>query len=92
MLGLGKNRARIGTYQRGMEVKKLEKKFKRRDYEGTNIAREEAVKDARTQLNDALIDSYPDSRFCQFYMGWDPFWAWVCCVLDRQDAIKELFN
>ena len=25
-------------------------------------------------------------------MGWDPFWAWVCSVLDPQDSIKELFN
>ncbi len=28
----------------------------------------------------------------QFLMGWDPFWAWVCSVLDGQDAIKELLN
>ena len=27
-------------------------------YEGTNITGEKAVKDARTQLNDALIESY----------------------------------
>jgi len=25
-------------------------------------------------------------------MGWDPFWAWVCAVLDSQDSIKELMN
>jgi len=28
----------------------------------------------------------------QFYIGSGPLWAWVCCVLDRQDAIKELMN
>jgi hypothetical protein len=27
-----------------------------------------------------------------FKMGWNPFWAWVCSVLDPQDAIKELMN
>ncbi len=25
-------------------------------------------------------------------MGWNPLWAWVCSVLDPQDAIKELMN
>ncbi len=25
-------------------------------------------------------------------MSWNPLWAWVCCVLDPQDAIKELLN
>ena len=28
----------------------------------------------------------------QFYLGWNPLWAWVCSVLDPQDAIKELLN
>ncbi len=25
-------------------------------------------------------------------MGWNPLWAWVCCVFDPQDSIKELMN
>ncbi len=25
-------------------------------------------------------------------MGWNPLWAWVCCVFDPQDAINELFK
>ncbi len=25
-------------------------------------------------------------------MGWDPLWAWLCAVLDPQDAINELFK
>ena len=29
---------------------------------------------------------------CQFYIGPEPFWAWVCSVSDPQDSIKELFN
>ncbi len=29
---------------------------------------------------------------CHFNVCWDPLWAWVCCALDRQDAIKELFK
>ena len=28
----------------------------------------------------------------QFKIGWNPFWAWVCSVLDSQDSIKELLN
>ncbi len=28
----------------------------------------------------------------QFRFGSEPLWAWVCSVLDPQDAIKELFN
>ncbi len=46
----------------------------------------------RTQLNDALIESQPDSRFGQFSLGLGPLWAWVCRVLDSQDSIKELMN
>jgi len=29
---------------------------------------------------------------CQFYIGPEPFWAWVCSVSDPQDSIKELMN
>ncbi len=29
---------------------------------------------------------------CHFYVGWGPFWAWVCSILDRQDSINELLN
>ncbi len=29
---------------------------------------------------------------CQFYIGSEPLWAWVCSVLGPQDAIKELMN
>ena len=29
---------------------------------------------------------------CQFVLALEPFWAWVCWVLDAQDSIKELFN
>ncbi len=29
---------------------------------------------------------------CQFSLGSEPFWAWVCSVLDPQDAINELLN
>ncbi len=28
----------------------------------------------------------------QFSLGLEPLWAWVCSVLERQDAIKELLN
>ncbi len=28
----------------------------------------------------------------QFWLGWNPLQAWVCSVLDPQDAIKELMN
>ncbi len=27
-----------------------------------------------------------------FQLGSEPLWAWVCAVLDRQDAINELFK
>ncbi len=47
---------------------------------------------ARTQLNDALMESYPDSRFGQFSLALEPLWAWVCAGSDPQDSIKELFN
>ena len=29
---------------------------------------------------------------CHFQLGSEPLWAWVCAVLDRQDAFKELFK
>ncbi len=29
---------------------------------------------------------------CQFYIGPEPLWAWVCSVLDPQDSINELFK
>ncbi len=29
---------------------------------------------------------------CQFYIGPEPFWAWVCSVWKRSNAIKELMN
>ena len=29
---------------------------------------------------------------CHFLVGSEPLWAWVCSVLDRQDAINELMN
>ena len=29
---------------------------------------------------------------CQFYIGPEPFWAWVCSVLGPQDSINELLN
>jgi len=43
-------------------------------------------------LIDALNESYPDSRFAQFSLGSEPLQAWVCCVFDPQDSIKELMN
>ncbi len=39
-----------------------------------------------------LIPSSSQAKMSQFYMGLDPLWAWVCSVLDPQDAIKELLN
>ena len=27
---------------------------------------------------------------CQFWLGSEPRWAWVCSILDRQNAINEL--
>ncbi len=36
-----------------------------------------------TQLNDALIESYPNSRFDQFSLGLEPLWDWDCSVFDR---------
>ena len=41
---------------------------------------------------DALMDFCADSRFCQFSLGSEPFQAWLCPVLDRQDAINRRFN
>ncbi len=29
---------------------------------------------------------------CQFYIGPEPFWAWVYSVSDPQDSINELLN
>jgi len=39
-----------------------------------------------------LITNSTEAKMSHFSMGWNPFWAWVCSVLDPQDAIKELFN
>jgi hypothetical protein len=33
-----------------------------------------------------------EAKKCQFSMGWDPLWAWVCSVLDPQDSIEKLFK
>ncbi len=33
-----------------------------------------------------------EAKKCQFSMGWNPFWAWLCGGLDRSNAIKELMN
>ena len=33
-----------------------------------------------------------EAKICQFYIGSDPLWAWVCSASDRQDAINELFK
>ena len=49
-------------------------------YEGTNITGEKVVNHSRTQLNDALIESYPDLRFCQFYLG-----------SGKKNLVKEFF-
>ncbi len=38
------------------------------------------------------MESYSDSRFCKFYLGSEPLWAWVCSVSGHQDAINELMN
>ena len=29
---------------------------------------------------------------CHFQLGSEPLWAWVCSVLDPQNAINELMN
>ncbi len=60
--------------------------------QGTNITGEKVVNHPQTQLNDALIESYPALRFCQFPLSSEPLWAWVCSVLDPQDSINELLN
>ncbi len=39
-----------------------------------------------------LIPSASQTKMSQFPIGWNPFWAWVCSVLDPQDSIKELLN
>ncbi len=39
-----------------------------------------------------LSGTFSGAKKCQFSMGWDPFWAWLCSILDRHDAIKELLN
>ncbi len=40
----------------------------------------------------SLLAREPEVKMSQFRLGSDPFWAWVCAVLDPQDAIKELMN
>jgi hypothetical protein len=35
---------------------------------------------ARIVLNDALMESYPDSRFSQFVLAPEPLWAWLYSV------------
>ncbi len=50
----------------------------------------EALAKRDNQLNNALSESDPALRFCQFSLASEPPWAWLCSVLDRQDAIKEL--
>ena len=49
-------------------------------YEGTNITEEKVVNIPRTQLIDALIESSPDLRFCQFVLALKLLQAWVCSV------------
>ncbi len=61
-------------------------------YKGTNITGKRVIDHPKMQLNDALIKSHSDSRFCQFSLAPEPLWAWVCSALDPQDAINELLN
>ncbi len=56
------------------------------------IARDSGGFHLRTQLIDALNESFPDSRLCQFSLGSEPLWASVYSVFDPQDSIKELLN
>ncbi len=39
-----------------------------------------------------LIPSVSQAKKCHFYLASEPLWAWVCCGLDRSDAINELMN
>ena len=47
----------------------------------------------RTPMRDCCPFKPAQKQFikCQFYIGFEPLWAWVCYVLDRQDEINELF-
>ena len=47
-------------------------------YEDTNITEERAVNQYKTELNDALNESQPDSRNGQFGLAVKPLQAWVC--------------
>ncbi len=38
-----------------------------------------------------LSGTSPKAKKCQFSLGSEPLWAWLCAVLGRQDAIEELF-
>ena len=40
----------------------------------------------------SLLAREPEVKMSQFRLGSAPFWAWVCAVLDPQDAIKRRFN
>jgi len=34
----------------------------------------------------------PEAKICQFLLAPEPFWAWVCSTLGRQDANNELMK
>jgi hypothetical protein len=42
------------------------------------------------RFNCVLRSFMATRRNCQFYLASDLLWAWLCSVLDRQDAINEL--
>ncbi len=59
-------------------------------YEGTNITGERVVNPHRTQLNDALNESYPDSRFSQFSLPPEALQAWVCSAWPGEHSQNDL--
>ncbi len=77
---MGKNRTqKIGKLTNyGVVAGRIEP-VKNADYSDV-IMGVSGVFNLRTQLNDALIDSYPDLQFGQFSLAPEPLWAWGCLV------------
>jgi len=46
----------------------------------------------RAQLLGHLNPGAIEVKICQSLMAPEPLWAWVCSILDSQDAIKRRFN
>ncbi len=62
-------------------------------YEGTNITGEKVVNRYKTQLNDALIESYTEDAVIELFLRvLGPFWCVPTCVCERPHRATKFMS